>query len=456
MSLNTRRRASSASPTEVDVLVLGAGFAGLTAARELSQRGLSVRVLEARDRIGGRTWYADGLGRGLELGGTWVHWTQPYVWAELARYGIGTVPSPAPAVAHWWEAGAPRSGDPDELLARLDEPNRRLTADARRVFPTPFRPLEERALVESVDHETIADRIATLDLPDAERALLETFWTLNVNGSIDEAAYTQALRWVALTNGDWAVNFEACASYKVDGGTGRLAQAIADDSDAEFRFGAVVEAIEHGDESVRVTTSDGQVHTARHAIVTFPLAALSRIRIAPALPHAMDAAVNTGQAGLGTKVWFRLEGVTEPFVAFGEKDWPLNFFQGEYPDGDGIIVIGFGPDAGAIDPTDAHAIEEVIGRLIPGARVTAAESHDWVADEFAGETWPMHKPGYLTTALAGFHAGDGRLRFAGADYAHGWGGFIDGAIESGLIEARRILTERAEARPGVRLLAASA
>lgn len=456
MSLNTYPRASSARPTEVDVLVLGAGFAGLTAARELSRRGLWVRVLEARDRIGGRTWYADGLGRGLELGGTWVHWTQPYVWAELARYGIGTVPSPAPAVAHWWEAGAARTGEPDELLARLDEPNRRLTADARRVFPTPFRPLAQRDLVESVDHETIADRIAALDLPAAERALLETFWTLNVNGSIDEAAYTQALRWVALTNGDWAVNFEACASYKVDGGTGALAQAIADDSDAEFRFGTVVEAIEHDDESVRVTTADGRVHAARHAIVTFPLAALSRIRVTPALPHAMGAAANEGQAGLGTKVWFRLEGVTEPFVAFGEKDWPLNFFQGEYPDGDGIIVIGFGPDARAIDPTDAHAIEEVIGRLLPGARVSAVAAHDWVADEFAGETWPMHKPGFLTGALAGFHSGDGRLRFAGADYAHGWGGFIDGAIESGLIEARRILTERAEALPGVRLLAESA
>ncbi|WP_231945682.1 flavin monoamine oxidase family protein [Agromyces flavus] len=436
------------------MLVLGAGFAGLTAARELAQRGLSVRVLEARDRIGGRTWYADGLGRGLEFGGTWVHWTQPYVWAELARYGIGTVPSPAPAVAHWWEAGAPRSGDPDELLGLLDEPNRRLTADARRVFPTPFQPLEQRELVESTDQETIADRIATLDLPAAERALLETFWTLNVNGSINEAAYTQALRWVALTNGDWAVNFEACASYKVDGGTGRLAQAIAEDSDAEFRFGAVVEGIEHDEGSVSVYTDDGDVHTARTAIVTFPLAALSPIRVTPELPRAMRQAATEGQAGLGTKVWFRLEGVSEPFVAFGEKHWPLNFFQGEYPDGDGIIVIGFGPDAGAIDPTDARAIEAVIGRLIPGARVSAVAAHDWVADPFAGETWPMHRPGYLTRALPEFHAGAGRLRFAGADYAHGWGGFIDGAIESGLIEARRILAEHA--RSGIRLLAASA
>ena len=454
MSLNTPARPTSRRSPAVDVLVLGAGFAGLTAARELAQRGLSVRILEARDRIGGRTWYADGLGRGLELGGTWVHWTQPHVWAELARYGIGTVPSPAPTVAYWWEDGGPRSGDPEELIARLDQPNRRLTAEARHVFPEPFTPLKYAARVASVDHDTIAARIAALDLPPADRALLETFWTLNVNGSIDQAAHSQALRWVALTNGDWAINFEACASYKVDGGTARLAQAIADDMDADLRLCAVIGSIEHDDDSVRVTTADGQVHSARYAIATLPLAAWPRVEVSPALPAAMRDAALEGQAGLGTKVWFRLEGVTEPFVAFGEKDWPLNFFQGEYPDGDGIIVIGFGPDASAIDPTDAEAIERVIGRLIPGARVTAARAHDWVADPFAGETWPMHKPGYLSQALPGFHAGTGRLRFAGADYAHGWGGFIDGAIESGLVEARRILTEHAES--GVRHLAASA
>lgn len=454
MSLRSYPDRTPAGSADVDVLVLGAGFAGLTAARELTQRGLSVRILEARDRIGGRTWYTEGLGRYLELGGTWVHWTQPYVWAELARYGIGTVPSPAPSIAHWWEDGVAKSGDPSELLARLDAPNRLLTAAARDVFPTPFAPLAQRRAVEAVDHETIAERIAALDLSPADRALLETFWTLNVNGSIDDAAYSQALRWVALTNGDWAVNFEACASYKVNGGTGRLAKAIADDSDAELRFGAVVDAIEHDETSVRVTTADGHAHTARYAIVTFPLATLSRVRISPELAPTARAAAQNGQAGLGTKVWFRLEGVTEPFVAFGEKDWPLNFFQGEYPDGDGIIVIGFGPDATAIDPTDSGAIQDVVARLIPHARVTDVVAHDWVADEFAGETWPMHRPGYLSGALADFHAGAGRLRFAGADYAHGWGGFIDGAIESGLIEARRILTESTTV--GERALAAIA
>lgn len=430
------------TPVDVDVLVLGAGFAGLTAARELSQRGLSVRILEARDRIGGRTWHTEALGRDLELGGTWVHWTQPHVWAELARYSIGTVPSPIPKTAYWWEAGRGHSGDPDELLQRLDGPNRALTAASREIFPNPFAPLAQLEAVEAADHETLADRIRSLDLDEGDRSLLESFWTLNVNGSLNDAAYTQALRWVALTNGEWAINFEACASLKVDGGTGRLARAIAEDMSADLRFGAVVEAIDHDEDLVRVTTRDGQVHTARHAVITFPLQSLARLDVTPELTVAKRAASLRGQTGMGTKVWFRLEGVTEPFVAFGGSDWPLNFFQGEYPEEDSIIVIGFGPDAGALDPSDPQAVQNVIGRLIPGARVSAVAGHDWVADEFAGETWPMHKPGFLSLALAEFHEGEGRLRFAGADYAHGWGGFIDGAIESGLTQARRILDER--------------
>jgi monoamine oxidase len=66
----------------------------------------------------------------------------------------------------------------------------------------------------------------------------------------------------------------------------------------------------------------------------------------------------------------------------------------------------------------------------------------------------MHKPGFLSGALGGFHSGEGRIRFAGADYARGWGGFIDGAIEGGLVEARRIVTECTAA--GERQLAISA
>ena len=78
----------------VDIVVIGGGFAGITAARDLKHRGLNVLLLEARDRLGGRTWFKEVNGFHVELGGTWIHWTQPFVWAEKERYGLEVQETP--------------------------------------------------------------------------------------------------------------------------------------------------------------------------------------------------------------------------------------------------------------------------------------------------------------------------------------------------------------------------
>ena len=69
-----------------DVIVVGAGYCGLTAAREAAVAGLKVLLVEARDRIGGRSWSSNINGYPFEMGGTWVTWGQPHVYREISRY----------------------------------------------------------------------------------------------------------------------------------------------------------------------------------------------------------------------------------------------------------------------------------------------------------------------------------------------------------------------------------
>ncbi|WP_051667837.1 MULTISPECIES: flavin monoamine oxidase family protein [unclassified Microbacterium] len=423
---------------EYDVVVVGAGFAGLTAARELTWSGRRVLILEARDRIGGRTWLDRRLGLDIELGGTWVHWVQPFVWAELHRYGLGLVPSPEPVAAWRPVDGRPAPIAPDALLELLDEPNRELGRTAREVFPLPYSPRvsEQGAFL---DDMRLIDRLDALGLDEERNALLRSFWALNFNGRLEDAAYTQALRWLAVANGDWRVLFEACASYKIDGGTRALAEAILSDTDADLRLGADVSSITDRPEGLTVVVADGTSVSASSVVVTAPLHALERIRFEPELSVDAAGTLDNGQVGLGTKIWFSVEGEHPHFVAFGEHDAPLNFLQSEYHIDGRTIIIGFGSDARAIDGDDRSAVQQAVDRLVDGLTVVDVAGHDWTSDPLSGETWPMHRAGYLKHGLPAMRAPHGQVVFAGSDFADGWGGFIDGAIESGLSAARSIL-----------------
>ncbi|GAB3263912.1 flavin monoamine oxidase family protein [Arthrobacter pigmenti] len=423
--------------TTTDVIVIGAGFAGLTAARELSQQGHTVKILEARDRIAGRTWVEKRMGRELELGGTWVHWAQPHIWAEMTRYGIGVVSGPEFEKAYWWAGGQRHEGPAERVLEIIDEPNKRLLEQARDLIPLPYQPLSNPA-VKGVDHESVSSRIDALELDETARQLLRTFWSLNFNGKIEDAAFTQALRWCSAANGDWMLMFEICATYKVEGGTVALAEAILADTTADLQLNTAVQRVEQNDVGVTVTTADGATHSAKAAIVTLPLNALRSIEFTPALSADKQAAAAHGQAGLGAKAWIKVKGKWDRFVAFGAENWPINFVQAEYVEEDTTILVAFGPDGNAVNVEDRDAAQAVLEKLVPGIEVLEITGHSWIGDEFAKSTWPMHYTGYLSESLEEMQRSEENVFLAGSDYANGWGGFIDGAIESGLSTARKV------------------
>ncbi|WP_138444110.1 flavin monoamine oxidase family protein [Sinomonas susongensis] len=420
-----------------DVLVIGAGFAGLIAARELSRKGLSVQILEARDRIAGRTWLEPRMGRSLELGGTWVHWSQPHVWAELSRYGIGVVTAPEFEKAYWHADGQLHEGSPDELMMILDGPNRDFLAPSRQLVPLPYEPLSNLAIKEA-DQLTVADKIDELELDPVSDDLMRSFWALNFNGHIEDAAYTQALRWSAAAFHEWPIMFETCATYKVQGGTHTLARAILEDSAATLTLNTPVTEVRQDDSAVVAVDRHGNEYAAEAMVVTVPLHVLDSLRFEPELSAGKREAAARGQLGLGAKLWIKAKGAHERFVAMGPQEWPLNFVQAEYLDAETTTLVAFGSDADAVDVEDAAAAEEILRRWIPDIQVLEISGHNWVQDEYARQTWPMHRTGYLSESLPELQRPEGRVHLAGSDYANGWGGFIDGAIESGFSAARNI------------------
>src|SRR4051794_41398251 len=149
------------------VIVIGAGFAGLRAARALAEAGVEVMVLEARDRVGGRTWTRpfDGDGPPVEIGGSWFTAEHELVPAELARYGIEVRSWGAPAVCRWRTGGVLRESlpVPFEQLGELERALATLRADAD---------------VGARGGWSFADYLAALSLPDEVIEFVSAWWVM--------------------------------------------------------------------------------------------------------------------------------------------------------------------------------------------------------------------------------------------------------------------------------------
>ena len=186
-------------------------------------------------------------------------------------------------------------------------------------------------------------------------------------------------------------------------------------------------------------------------MVAVPLNALGGIEFDPPLSETKRAAIDLGQASRGVKIFIHARG--EPVFTNGIKPGhPFGYLDTEiiYPDGT-QLMIGFGYDQEICDASDLEAVQRQLDDIIPGYEAIAAYAHDWLADEFSRGTWAIHRPGWYTDYHAEMQRPEGNVLLAGSDFANGWAGFMDGAIESGLkagawalrpIEAAIITTER--------------
>lgn len=420
-----------------DAIVVGGGFAGVTAARELDASGQRTLLLEGRDRLGGRTWTSSFAGKRIEMGGTWLHWLQPHIWAELTRHGIPLVEDP-PAETYILASGDGLGRfNREEAAPRLKALAERYFSGARGAMDRPYDPLWRREEIGRLDQLSLRDRVDGLSFSEPEQDWLTGWLSQQAGNRTSEAGYVSMLRWWALSGWDYDLCLDALARYRPEGGMLGVIEAMLSTGAVDVRLGHPVAAVEDDGDAVEVTTRGGETFRGSVVVMAVPVALWPHIEFAPALSETRLAAAGEGLATpFGSKVWVRVRGGDGPIYAQPPEGWPFTVVYTHAETDDGQILGCFSGEP-SLDPTDVEQVKAAIAALLPDAEFVEMQTHDWNADEFSRAGWPFMLKGQLTRYLEGLQEPAGRIAFATSDIASGWCGFIDGAVESGLRAARQ-------------------
>lgn len=440
-----------------DVLVLGAGLAGLNAAHHLEAAGLRVRVLEAAARIGGRIHTLDDLPGRPETGGTQIGAAYTRTVAAVARLDLALetnarspllrddrlvlhVQGRRRTLAEW--AGA--DDNPLPASVRALPPDRAL---GRLIGPNPLQSVTAWRDAASASIDTPADAaLRERGLSDAAQKLLDT-----------SNAYGDTLRETSLLN-LYQVQANIAEIVKtpgpvqnVVGGNQRLPEAMARALKSEVLTGHRVAAVAATAQGAEVRCTDGSRHAARFIVGALPLPAMRGIVFEPALPPLLAEAVQGAayarvtQLHLAVRAPFWEADGSSPYLW---SDGPLERIFPQDRAGNGqpatltVWVNGAGTRRwdGLDDAAASALLEEELTRIWPAARgaVRLARRVAWHTDPMAGGAWINWAPGQIARYAAALGVPSGCLHFAGEHTGTGIRG-IEAAMESGERAAREII-----------------
>ena len=421
---------------DADVVVIGAGFAGVTAARDLSEAGRTVVVLEARDRIGGRTWWREIPGTGVmaEYGGMFFsRKTQPHLAREIDRYGAVIMGGVEPEVFAWIEGDRRDEGAAaiERIQGKLASSN---LADAIRETGDAFRSGGRTALGDL--DVTAAQWVEGLDA-DPEAVDYVRAFMVAMGGSRLERCSVLPLLWDMVELDYSPAEVFIDVGELLSDGTKSLIDPMA--SGLDIRFGTVATHVAHDDDGVTVTLEDGSLVRAAAGVIALPLNVWADIAFDPPLADAKRRASDQGHVGQVSKVLAVVKGAPQSYIGVGWNT-PINAGFVLRPAGEDRLFMGFSVQD-RVNLADHDAVAAAVNAHLPEATVTTSGGHDWVGDRFSKGTWLSVPPTWFSDgtfdALA---VPEGRLAFAGSDIAPEGAGWIEGAVGSGVDAAVYVQT----------------
>jgi monoamine oxidase len=406
------------SGSEFDVVIVGAGAAGLAAGRRLLEAGLSVLAVEARDRIGGRAvTVPTPLGNAVDLGCEWLHSADRNEWTAIARDQGRTIDQTLP---DWSGRVARQAGEDaqDDYVAAWAEFEARMEQAAQ----------------------------APRDMPASDLLPAAGPWN-SLLGAISTWANATELERVSVK--DHMCYADSGINWRVVEGYGTVIAAYG--KPVPTLLGTPVRRIDHSGTRVVVATDMGALR-ARAVIVAVPPSVLAAeaIRFTPALPDKLAAAEGL-PLGVANKLFLRLDGPVEAFpvdchvvgsidrVATGNYElrphgWPLiaGFFGGRLA----IELEAAGPDA-----MTAFALDELAGVFGNGirGRLSWLASSAWAQDPFALGSYSCALPGHAGARAVLATAVDQRLFFAGEACSADSFSTAHGAYRTGRAAAEQVI-----------------